>query len=97
MWRCGRIGPRAGRRSSKCLGRHVPPIHNTALVQSPACHYVLGVQVNDILADEKDPTALLRKGHSGSWLCKTLICHLLEQFSVAQPHADGTVALTSAI
>ena len=51
---------------SECLCRHEPPMHNTAFVQYPACDHVLGVQVDDIIAEEKNPAALMRKGRCGS-------------------------------
>jgi len=37
-------------------------MHNTAFVQYPACDHALGVQVDDIIAEEKSTAALMRKG-----------------------------------
>jgi hypothetical protein len=41
-------------------------MHNTAFVQYPACDHVLGVQVDDIIAEEKSTAALMRKDRLGS-------------------------------
>ena len=41
-------------------------MQNTAFIQYPACDHVLGVQVNDIIAEERNPAALMRKGRCGS-------------------------------
>jgi hypothetical protein len=41
-------------------------MHEFTFGQYVARHHVLGVQANDIIADEKDPTARMRNVSSGS-------------------------------